>query len=190
MSATAQAVREPEPIEFGHGKIEFEAFLEPTCPYSKRAFAKLEPLVAAVGDDQLTVKVRLLSQPWHLFSGVVTRCILAASATAAGKRAGIAAMSAVYDHREEFVCEDHCMGPNMEMSPAQVVARIAELSGIDLAEPFKFKTVDRALRWHAKYCRQNGVHTSPSFAVNGLTNDAMSSGQTIEEWRELIGLGT
>jgi len=184
-----QVLNEPQPIELGHGKIELEVFLEPTCPFSKRAFFKLQPLLSAVGEKNVTIKIRFLSQPWHLFSGVVTRCILAATATAGGREAGLTVMSAVYDHREDFESDDHCTGPHMELSPAQIVTRMSDLSGIDLSEAFKLKSVDQALRWHTRYCRQNGVHTSPSFAINGLVNDAISSGQSIEEWSQLLGFG-
>jgi hypothetical protein len=186
----ARDAKDPEPIEFGHGKIELEVFLEPTCPYSKRAFGKLRPLLDAVGDDKLTVKVRFVSQPWHLFSGVVTRTILAASATEGGKEAAVTAMNAVFEHREEFEFEDHCSGPNMDRTPAEIIARISKLTGIDLSEAFKLKSVDQALRWHTKYSRQNGVHVSPSFAVNRILNNNMGSGQTVEEWAKELGLAT
>ena len=177
-----QKASSPEPIELGHGKIELEVYLEPTCPFSKSAFEKLQPLLAAVGEDKLAIKIRFLSQPWHLSSAVVTRCILAATATTGGKQAGLAAMRAVYEHREDFESDDHCSGPNMGRAPAQTIAYVSKLCGIDLSEAFKLKSVDMALRWHTKYCRQNGVHVSPSFAVNRLINNAMSSGQGIEEW--------
>ena len=123
---TTQDARAPEPLELGHGKVELEVFLEPTCPFSKRAFGKLQPLLDAVGEDQLTVKIRFVSQPWHLFSGIVTRTILAATATPGGKQAGFAAMNAVYDNREEFEFEDHCSGPNMDRTPAQIIAHLSE----------------------------------------------------------------
>jgi hypothetical protein len=185
--SSSQDAKTPEPIELGHGTLELEVFLEPTCPFSKRAFEKLQPLLNAVGEDKLTVKIRFLSQPWHLFSGIVTRSILAASATARGKQAGLAAMSAVFDHREEFEFEDHCSGPNMDRTPAQIIAHISDLTGIDLAQAFKLKSVDHALRWHTKYCRQTGVHVSPTFAVNRLINNNMGSGQSIEEWFKELG---
>jgi protein-disulfide isomerase len=54
------------PIELGHGKTELEVFLEPTCPFSKRTFEKFEPLLEAAGADRLSIRVRFLSQPWHL----------------------------------------------------------------------------------------------------------------------------
>jgi hypothetical protein len=183
-----QDAKNPQPIELGHGKIELEIFLEPTCPFSKRAFAKLEPLLNAIGEDRLTIKIRFVSQPWHLFSGIVTRTILAASATPGGKRAGLKAMSAVFDHREEFEFEEHCAGPNMDRTPAEIVAHISALTGIELGEAFKLKSVEQVLKWHTKYVRQNGVHFSPTFVVNRIVNNAMSSGQTIEEWAKELGL--
>jgi hypothetical protein len=185
---TRQNAKDPEPLELGRGRIEMEVFLEPTCPFSKRAFGKLQPLLDMVGEDELTIRIRFVSQPWHLFSGVVTRCILAASATEGGRQAAFAAMSAVYDRREEFEFEDHCSGPNMDRTPAEIVAHVSELIGIDLSEPFKLKSVDKALRWHTRYARQNGVHESPTFAVNRLIDGSMSSGQSIEEWAGKLGL--
>ena len=68
-----------QPLVWGHGPRTFEVFLEPTCPYSVRAFNKLDDLLDEVGADNVTIKIRLQSQPWHLFSGVIVRCILAAS---------------------------------------------------------------------------------------------------------------
>jgi hypothetical protein len=144
-------------MQLGRGGVELEVFLEPTCPFSKIAFGKLQPLLDAVGEGELTIRIRFLSQPWHLFSGIVTRSILAASATAGGKQAGFSAMR-------------------------------AHLCGFDLSDAFRLTSVDQALRWHTKYCRQNGVHVSPTFAVNRLINTAMSSGQSIEEWAKQLDL--
>ena len=97
-------------------------------------------------------------------------------------------MSAVFDHREEFEFENHCSGPNMDRTPAQIIAHISDLIGTDLSEAFKLKSVDQALRWHTKYTRQTGVHVSPTFAINRLINNNMGSGQTIEEWSKELGV--
>ncbi len=175
-------------IELGHGELVLEIFLEPTCPFSKRAFTKLQPLLSAVGASELTIKIRFLSQPWHLFSAVVTRCILAATATEGGQEVGLRVMQVVFENREGFVCRDHCAGPNLNRRPADIGDHSAQLSGIDVSEAFKLDSVTRAVKWHTKYARQNGVHSSPSFAINGLVNDAMGSGQSIEEWAQLLGL--
>jgi protein-disulfide isomerase len=173
-------------LELGHGPVIVEAFLEPTCPFSKRAFQKFEPFVALVGADKVTVRIRLQSQPWHLFSGVVCRAILAASATKGGKAAALKAMAGVYDRREDFEFTDHSHGPNMDRTPADILRDIAAIVGTDLSEPFRLKEVGAAFRWHTRYARQNGIHVSPTFMINGLVEGQMASGQAIEEWAELI----
>ena len=61
----------------------FEVFLEPTCPFSVRAFGKLDDLLDEAGEERITIKVRLQSQPWHMYSGLIVRCILAASTSKA-----------------------------------------------------------------------------------------------------------
>src|ERR1044072_9058236 len=91
-----------EPLSWGHGPRQFEMFLEPTCPYSAKAFGKLDETLAAAGPDNITIKLRLQSQPWHLYSGVIVRCILAASTLPDGKTAAKSVMAAVAAHREEF----------------------------------------------------------------------------------------
>ncbi|HET6306680.1 MAG TPA: thioredoxin, partial [Rhodopila sp.] len=56
-------------LSWGHGPKVFEMFLEPTCPFSVRAFGKIDETLALAGEDRITVKVRLQSQPWHMYSG-------------------------------------------------------------------------------------------------------------------------
>ena len=45
-------------------------------------------------------------------------------------------MGAVFDRREEFEFEDHCSGPNMDRTPAEIGAHISELTDIELGEAF------------------------------------------------------
>jgi protein-disulfide isomerase len=172
-------------LSLGRGKAELEVFIEPTCPHCGRAFGKLEELLKAVGEDRLTIKVRFVSQPWHLFSSVTTRSVLAAS-LAGGKELAFKALAGIYADRPSFEAEEHCKGPTMDASPNQIVARISAIVGQDLTPAYQLKSVDRAVRWHAKYVRQNGVHVSPTFAVNGLVEPNMGSRQTIEEWQALL----
>jgi hypothetical protein len=73
-----------EPLAWGRGPRVFEMFLEPTCPFSVKAFGKLDDTLKLSGDDRITVKIRLQSQPWHMYSGVIVRCILAASTLQGG----------------------------------------------------------------------------------------------------------
>lgn len=177
-----------DPLVWGQGPRIVEMFLEPTCPFSAKAFAKLEPLLEKAGEDRVTVKIRLQSQPWHLFSGIVTRAILAASTGPGGREAARTVMKAVFARREEFEFEHHCSGPNLASTPRQLIARIEAHSGIAVAEPFLIPDLDREMKWHARYARQNGIHVSPTFMVDGLVQPQMSSGDPVENWIAAIGL--
>ncbi|ENA0609672.1 thioredoxin [Enterobacter bugandensis] len=176
MSLQAQA------LEWGHGPRIFEVFLEPTCPFSVKAFNKLNAFLERAGEDRVTVKIRLQSQPWHLFSGVIVRCILAASTLPDGKAAARKVMQAVADHREEFEFTDHCSGPNMQATPEEIIARIERYSGVQVAEAFARPELQNEIKWHCKYARQNGIHVSPTFMVNGLVQADLGSGDDVEVW--------
>ena len=128
-----------DPLTWGRGPRQFEMFVEPTCPYSVKAFGKLDETLAAAGADKVTIKVRLQSQPWHMYSGVIVRCVLAASTLPAGKEAAKAVLAAVAAHREEFEFTKHCSGPNMDASPKRIIARLENYSGLKLADAFAIR---------------------------------------------------
>ncbi len=44
------------------------------------------------------------------------------------------------------------------------------------------------MKWHAKYARQNGIHVSPTFMIDGLIAPDMSSGDAVESWLAKLGL--
>lgn len=173
-------------LVWGQGPRVFEAFLEPTCPYSAKAFGKLDELLAGVGANQMTLKIRLHSQPWHMFSPVVVRTIIAASTLPAGKDAAKAALAAVYAHREEFEFEGHATGPNRDATPNDLIRRIEGYSGLALMDAFDRRDLDTAVRWHARYGRQNGIHVSPSFMIDGIVQADMSSGDAVADWIERL----
>ena len=178
----SQAVWRADPLTWGRGARVLEMFLEPTCPFSCRAFGKLDALLAEAGEDRITVKLRLQSQPWHMFSGVVTRCVIAASTLPGGKAAAKAVLSAVAAHREEFEFERHCRGPNMEVTPSAIIARLEAYAGLGLAEAFGIPDLDREIKWHCRYARQNGIHVSPTFMIDGLVQADMGSGDAVADW--------
>jgi hypothetical protein len=171
-----------DPLVWGHGPRVFEMFLEPTCPFSAKAFGKLDELLAQVGEDRVTVKIRLQSQPWHLFSGIIVRCILAASTLEGGKNAAKAVMAAAATHREEFEFDHHCGGPNLNATPNDIITRLEGYSGLQLRDAFGLPDLDREIKWHSKYARQNGIHVSPTFMIDGLAEAKMSSGDAVSDW--------
>ncbi|KFD18456.1 hypothetical protein GTPT_2646 [Tatumella ptyseos ATCC 33301] len=173
-------------LTLGHGPALLEVFLEPTCPFSVRAFNKLAGLVSLAGEEQLSVRIYLQSQPWHMFSGVIVRCILAAKTLPEGNAAALKIMQAVGEHREEFEFEDHCRGPNMTATPQQIIERIEKYSGIRVSDAFDKPELQQLIKWHCKYSRQNGIHVSPTFMINGLIQADMGSGEEISQWAERI----
>ena len=171
-----------DPLAWGRGPRQFEMFLEPTCPFSVRALGKIDETLAAAGQDNITIKLRLHSQPWHMYSGVIVRCVLAASTLPAGKEAAKAVLAAVAAHREEFEFTKHCGGPNMDASPNQIIARLEGYCGLKLADAFAIPNLDREIKWHTKYARQNGIHVSPTFMIDGVVQPDMSSGDKVSDW--------
>jgi hypothetical protein len=160
----------------------FEVFLEPTWPLSVTAFGKFDDLLTQAGEDRITIKIRLQSQPWHMYSGVIVRCILAAYTLEGGKAAAKAVMAAVAAHREEFEFERHCRGRNLDATPNDIIARIEGYSGLRFTEAFAIRDLDREIKWHCKYARQNGIHVSPTFMIDGLVQADMSSGDAVADW--------
>ncbi len=173
-----------DPLIWGTGPRLFEVFLEPTCPFSVKAFNKLDDFLAQAGEDKVTVKIRLQSQPWHMYSGVVTRCVIAASTLPGGKETAKKVLAAAGAHREEFEFEHHAGGPNMHATPEQIVERLERYSGVALKEAFAIPDLDREIKWHCKYARQNGIHVSPTFMIDGLARPDMGSGDEVKSWVE------
>jgi hypothetical protein len=117
-----------------------------------------------------------------MYSGVITRCILAASTLPGGRAAAKSVMAAVAAHREEFEFERHAGGPNMDATPNAIIARIEDYSGVKLAAAFAIPDLDREIKWHCKYARQNGIHVSPTFMIDGLVQPDISSGDAVADW--------
>jgi hypothetical protein len=66
-------------------------------------------------------------------------------------------------------------------TPNDIIRRIERYSGVKLAQAFAIPDLDREAKWHCKYGRQNGIHVSPTFMVDGLVQP--------EQWRPNPRLG-
>src|SRR5262249_33416523 len=117
-----------------------------------------------------------------MYSGVIVRYILAASTLPDGKAAAKSVMAAVAAHREEFEFDRHCSGPNLDATPNDIIRRIERYSGVQLAAAFAIPDLRREVKWHARYARQNGIHVSPTFMIDGMVQADMSSGDPVAAW--------
>jgi hypothetical protein len=70
----------------------------------------------------------------------------------------------------------HRSGPNLDATPNDIIRRIERYSGVKLAKAFSIPDLDREVKWDSKYARQNGIHVSPIFMIDGLVQADMSSG--------------
>lgn len=173
-------------LSWGEGDKLLEVFLEPTCPFSVKTFYKLPELIEQMGAQNLRVQIWLHSQPWHLFSPVLVRAVLAASTLAEGKKAAWQVMDAIAQNRDEFEFIDHCRGQNLLATPRQILQRVEQFSKLSLQDAFDQTELQTLVKTHTKYARQNGIHVSPSFMINGLVQADMSSSETVEVWVKRI----
>jgi hypothetical protein len=155
-------------------------FLEPTCPFSVKAFGKLDNLLSEAGEDRITVKLRLHSQPWHMLLGRDRG--LAASTLESGKAAAKSVMAAVAAHPEGFEFDRHRGGSNLDATANDIIRRIERYSGVKVARAFAIPDLDGEVKWHCKYARQNGIHVSATFMIDGLVEADMSSGDSVADW--------
>ena len=70
----------------------------------------------------------------------------------------------------------------MLATPSDIIARIEKYSGVKLAEAFSIPNLDREIKWHTRYARQNGIHVSPTFMIDGIVQSDMSSGDSVSAW--------
>jgi hypothetical protein len=53
---------------------------------------------------------------------------------------------------------------------------------LKLADAFAIPNLDREIKRHARYARQNGIHVSPTFMIDGLVQTDLSSGDKVSDW--------
>ena len=70
----------------------------------------------------------------------------------------------------------------MAATPNEIIKRISNLSACDVSNAFQNKNLQNQIKWHAKYARQNGIHVSPTFMLNGVVAPNMSSGDSVKKW--------
>ncbi|MXV35697.1 MULTISPECIES: thioredoxin domain-containing protein [unclassified Saccharibacter] len=172
------------PLTWGHGSVEVEFFLDPTCPFSNKAFKKIKPFVALMGEEAVTVRVYLHVQPWHLFSGLIARTALAAALSSEGREDAWRVLEVVAEHRDEFDAIDHCRGALMAVTPTEIRQRIEGYAGLKLSDFFEKERVTAMLKRQTRYARQNGIHTTPTVMLNGLIDERFGSGDDVETWVE------
>ncbi len=74
-------------------------------------------------------------------------------------------------------------GRTLMRRPTTLSGGSKRYSRVRLAEAIAIPDLDREVKWHCKYARQNGIHVSPTFMVDGLVQARH------EQWRPGHRLG-
>ncbi|ELR16524.1 uncharacterized protein ACA1_146580 [Acanthamoeba castellanii str. Neff] len=163
-----------------------EVFLDLHCPFSKKAHFKLKEVVAHYGKDKLDVVFINWIQPWHPQATWLHSALLAASLFD-DKSLFWKLADLLYEKQDEF--RDEKVEKVSKVEFYDLMTTYAKSVGID-EEQFRknlaSNEVVQLIKWEQKYGRQNGIHASPTFLVNGLVVGQASSGWTLEQWRELL----
>ncbi|KAM0755399.1 hypothetical protein T439DRAFT_320091 [Meredithblackwellia eburnea MCA 4105] len=189
-----------------------ELYLDLICPFSKKQLAGVRnwilPLLEKNEDlkGNLQIILRQTPQPWHASSTLVHEAVLGVSKVAAEKvgegvksysDTGVIATTQAFffkliDGQQAFYDE-----PTSQESPNATRERLADLAA-EFVDREKFLAavkvgksnggtpVTNDLKLAIKYGRQNGVHVTPTVALDGLIDGSISSSYTEEDWKKYL----
>ena len=173
--------------------IEIEAFLDFCCPFSAKHWKcfvlEVLPLFKERGVNYRHYNV---AQPWHAQSSYMHEAALAVEAIDADKYTPFA--TALFANQAQFFDDT-----TWDKSRAQIYGELAGLAasavGVDagaLSAKLARKVVEGAhntgneatdtLKFYTKFHRTRGIHVTPTVMVNGVVDDSISSGWSLEQW--------
>lgn len=171
-------------IGFSKGKgIVIELIMDFLCPFSKKAFKTLTQL------DESKIELRIIPylQPWHPQAYYVLSSAIAVQQIAGSSDTFWKFAHLLFAHIDDFSDEKV-----FQKTPKEIyeqLEKLAEEVGIQKNEFEKRVNSEQTvldIKILQKYGRQNSVHVTPTFLVNGLMTDEVSSSSTVDQWNKLI----
>ncbi|KAK6347201.1 hypothetical protein TWF696_007275 [Orbilia brochopaga] len=178
-----------------------ELYLDFVCPYSAKLFKRVKedviPYLEASKPKQVEIIFRQLVQPWHPSSTLVHESALAVEKTSPEKFWEYS--QALFEHQREYFDVNV-----VNETRNQTYGRLAELAGsvgIDKDAVYKLlfvadkpdgdaynigNQVTNDLKFITKAARQVSAHVTPTVFFNGVMENSISSGWTLEQWQEWI----
>lgn len=194
-------------LELGSGDetVVVDLYVDFNCPFSKVIWDKIEnPGANALFDRVGEVKGRKLRfvfrnvpQPWHPQSTLLHEASLAVGQLEPSKF--WAFVKVLFDHQPEFF-DTECANETRD----QIYKRIAKLAssvGVDESKFLALLTVGKSkdgkpsntgnsvtndLKPFVRFHRQNGVHMTPTVAINGIVDPSFESSTPIDTWIEKL----
>eukprot|EP01083_Nonionella_stella_P174424 604602_1 len=174
-------------------KVVIGGFLDLCCPFSKRLFVRLAEDVLPYFEKTHPRMVQYIDysypQPWHPQSALMHEVALAVESL--DPSAYFKFVAKVYSHQDQF--KDEVLHDKSRRQIYEELAEIAEEIGIEKESVLKLLELTpggtgmtQTLKHYVRFGRQNGVHVTPTITVNGIIDDSISSGWTLEQWKAYI----
>ncbi|KAF3183792.1 hypothetical protein TWF788_005521 [Orbilia oligospora] len=178
-----------------------ELYLDFVCPYSAKLWKRINedviPHLQATKPDQVEIIFRQLIQPWHPSSTLVHESALAVEKVAPGKFWEYS--NALFNAQKEYFDVNV-----VNETRNQTYQRLAELAGtveVDKDSVYKLlhiadkpdgdaynigNQVTNDVKFITKAARQVSAHVTPTVFFNGVVENSISSGWTLDQWKEWI----
>jgi len=167
-------------------KLHMAAFIDPVCPFSNKGYHTVREVVSKLGDS-VSCRFVLWIQPWHGQTASIAKVLFATLLL--NKDKFFPLLDAIYEKQDLF--SDAKTGDLSANQILEMAANLAhEVTGLHKEEIIQMahsKDVLHEFAFYTRYGRQNGVHWSPSFTVNGLTVPGADSTWTVEQWLRVLG---
>ncbi|KAK9243658.1 hypothetical protein V1506DRAFT_543792 [Lipomyces tetrasporus] len=180
-----------------------DLYLDYVCPYSGRLFGTvynslLKELEKQYPPGAFTFVFRQVVQPWHPSSTLVHEVALAVEKLAPGKFWEFS--NVLFKHATEYY-DTAVYYENRAQTYERLANLASESVGVNKDEILKLVTVPPSedgaghnignditvdLKLFVRQHRQNSVHVTPTVAVDGIINNDISSGWSVEQWLALL----
>lgn len=190
--AAAASVLMPVPkrypgLVFGldNPNISLEIFIDPLCPVCAMIWPNAEGIVQKF-PTQLGIKIHFLPLPYHTWSFVITRSILAVKALSVEKAQQFI-RNLLNGDQDQF--SNSAM---IDTSEKEVLADVAGyltsklgISAADFLAKYNSGDVSSDARIDFKFSATHAVSGTPVVYVNGVESE-LSAGQPLDEWVKFI----
>jgi len=170
---------------FGGSGPVIEVFLDLHCPFSKKAYARLKEVVNHYGEQRVQFVMFNWIQPWHPQATWLHQAALAASIF--DRDLYWKMVDLIYERQDEF--RDDKVQDVSRRQFFDLMGDYGKELGVEkqaFVEKMSSPDVIQLMKWELKYGRQNGIHSSPTYLINGLLAADVSSGWTLEQWQKLL----
>ncbi|KAG0227373.1 hypothetical protein BGW41_003846 [Actinomortierella wolfii] len=191
-----------------------ELYLDYVCPFSAKiwnqVFNHVLPWVEKEYPGRLQVIVRNQIQPWHPTSTIVAEAALAVEKT--DGRHFAAASNILFTHQKRYQSRffDEAVAEQSRNQQYKALAQLlvselsknksdaATLQEAQLLSLLEIKStsaqdatnhgnqITNDLKYFIKLGRQTGIHVSPTVVWDGVVENSISSGWTLEQWQEFL----